>query len=133
MSQASESGLGKKLAVLAKLKSLTQDQIAKECQMSRISVNRFFRQHTEIRAGDLALLLQTLGINLESLIDRAIEKQINGTSTQEDPIYYDIATILQGLDDLTRKTILEQVRFWSQQFKSGAEKKASDRLMAAVK
>lgn len=70
--------LGKKLAVLAKLKGLTQEQIAKSCSMSRISVNRFFRSHTEIRAGDLRSVLETLGINLEQLIDRAIEVQMNG-------------------------------------------------------
>jgi transcriptional regulator with XRE-family HTH domain len=77
MSQSSESSLGKKLAVLAKLKGKTQDEIAKECEMSRISVNRFFRQHTEIRAGDLSHLLQTLGIDLEQMIDKAIDSQMN--------------------------------------------------------
>ena len=80
MSQTPDSGLGRKLAILAKLKGLTQEQIARECAMSRISVNRFFRQHTEIRAGDLSLLLQTLGINLEQLVDKAIENQMNGGS-----------------------------------------------------
>jgi transcriptional regulator with XRE-family HTH domain len=81
MSQLPDSGLGRKLAILAKLKGMTQEQIARECAMSRISVNRFFRQHTEIRAGDLSLLLQTLGINLEQLIDKAIEHQMNGSNT----------------------------------------------------
>jgi transcriptional regulator with XRE-family HTH domain len=123
------SSLGKKLAVLAKLKGLTQEQIAKSCQMSRISVNRFFRSHTEIRAGDLGSLLGTLGINLESLIDRAIEKQMNGGGqTAEDPIYYDVATIMQGLDELTRKTLLDQIKFWSHSLKGGAERRAAERL-----
>lgn len=80
-SSGQEMSLGKKLAVLAKLKGLTQEQIAKGCTMSRISVNRFFRSHTEIRAGDLGALLNILGINLEQLIDRAIEKQMNGGSS----------------------------------------------------
>lgn len=133
MSHAQESGLGRKLAILAKLKGMTQEQIAKECQMSRISVNRFFRQHTEIRAGDLASLLGILGVDLAALIDRAIEKQMNGSQTVDDPLYFDVATILQGLDELTRKTLLDQIKFWSLQLKSGAERKASDRLVAAVK
>lgn len=89
MSQSSESGLGKKLAVLAKLKGMTQEQIARECAMSRISVNRFFRQHTEIRAGDLSQLLTTLGIDLEQLIDKAIDKQMNGgVATIDDSLMY---------------------------------------------
>lgn len=74
---SSESSLGKKLAILAKLKGLTQEQVARSCSMSRISVNRFFKSHTEIRAGDLGALLKTLGINLEQLIDREIEQQMN--------------------------------------------------------
>ncbi|MEQ1664385.1 MAG: helix-turn-helix transcriptional regulator [Bdellovibrionales bacterium] len=72
--------LGKKLAVLAKLQGLTQEHIAKTCSISRISVNRFFRSHTEIRAGDLGALLDTLGIDLNQLIDNAIENQITKTA-----------------------------------------------------
>jgi transcriptional regulator with XRE-family HTH domain len=77
MEQAQAMGLGRKLAVLAKLKGLTQEEIAQQCEISRISVNRFFRQHTEIRARDLNTLLQTLGINLETLVDGAIHNQIH--------------------------------------------------------
>ncbi len=123
-----ETSLGRKLAILAKLKGLTQEEIAKSCQMSRISVNRFFRNHTEIRAGDLGSMLQTLGIDLENLIDKTIEKQMNGHNGKDDPIYYDVATIMQGLDDLTRKTLLDQIRFWSQSLKGGAERRAAERL-----
>lgn len=75
---AKELSLGKKLSILAKLKGFTQDKIAKECTMSRISVNRFFRDHTEIRASDLGAVLNILGINLNQMIDRAIEKQMHG-------------------------------------------------------
>lgn len=76
--ESSDLSLGQKLAVLAKLKGLTQEQIAKKCTMSRISVNRFFRSHTEIRAGDLGALLNTLGIDLEEIIDKAIENHLSG-------------------------------------------------------
>lgn len=73
--------LGRKLAILAKLKGFTQEQIAKSCSMSRISVNRFFRSHTEIRASDLGSVLATLGINLESMIDHAIASQMGNKNT----------------------------------------------------
>jgi transcriptional regulator with XRE-family HTH domain len=86
MNDSQDTGLGRKLAILAKLKGLTQEEIAKQCAMSRISVNRFFRQHTEIRAGDLSALLGTLGINLDQLIDRAIETQMNGSHSLEESI-----------------------------------------------
>ncbi len=132
MVQEVNVSLGKKLAVLAKLKGLTQDQIAKACQMSRISVNRFFRSHTEIRAGDLSSLLGTLGINLESLIDRAIERQMNGSHSSEDPITTDITTIIHSLDDLTRRTLLDQIKYWSQSLKGGAERRATERLASGT-
>lgn len=80
MSQSNLS-FGKKLALLTKLQGFTQEQIAKSCAMSRISINRFFKSHTEIRASDLGALLSTLGINLDYLIDRAIERQINGSNS----------------------------------------------------
>jgi len=124
-----ETSLGKKLAVLAKLKGLTQEQIAKSCAMSRISVNRFFRSHTEIRAGDLGSLLATLGINLDQMIDKAIEKQIKGSHMYEDPIQGDIAKMIQGLDDLKKKTLFEQIKNWAQSLKpmelSGEERLAT--------
>ena len=95
---AQEISLGKKLAVLAKLKGLTQEEIAKACQMSRISVNRFFRSHTEIRAGDLSSLLGTLGINLEQMIDKAIERQMNGNHNVglEEPVFQNVERLATG-------------------------------------
>jgi transcriptional regulator with XRE-family HTH domain len=71
-------GLGQRLSLLAKLRGLTQDQIAKKCAMSRISVNRFFKEHTELRASDFKTLLITLGIDLDQIIDREIERQMFG-------------------------------------------------------
>ncbi len=78
MTQQNKIGLGQRLSVLAKLKGMTQEEIAKSCAISRISVNRFFRQRTEIRASDFKALLSTLGIDLDTIIDVAIENQIHG-------------------------------------------------------
>lgn len=76
-------GLGQRLSVLAKLRGLTQDEIAKKCDISRISVNRFFRERTEIRAKDFKSLLGTLGIDLDLIIEKAIERQIHGPGQPE--------------------------------------------------
>ena len=43
------------------------------------------------------------------------------------------AHILHGLDDLTRRTLLDQIRFWSRNLQGGAEQRASERLLASVK
>jgi transcriptional regulator with XRE-family HTH domain len=130
---ASEPGLGQRLSLLAKLRGQTQENIASHCKISRISVNRFFRERTEIRAGDFRMLLKVLGIDLDAIIDRALERQIHGTNISDDPLYMDLATILHGLDDLTRRTLLDQIRFWSVNLKGGAERRATERLLASVK
>lgn len=78
MEQNQKIGLGQRLSLLAKLKGMTQEEIAQSCSISRISVNRFFRQRTEIRASDFSSLLATLGIDLDSVIDSAIQNQIHG-------------------------------------------------------
>ena len=85
MMNAEALGLGKRLSVLAKLRGMTQEEIANSCSISRISVNRFFRERTEIRANDFKTLLNTLGIDLDAIIDKAIEKQIHGPRITEDP------------------------------------------------
>jgi transcriptional regulator with XRE-family HTH domain len=133
LDKTAELGLGQRLSILAKLRGQTQENIAQKCKISRISVNRFFRSRTEIRAGDFRLLLKTLGIDLDAIIERAIERQIHGTTVNDDPVYMDMATIFQGLDDLTRRTLLEQIRFWSRSLKGGAEQRASERFLASVK
>lgn len=91
--------LGRKLAVLTKLQGFTQEQIAKSCAMSRISINRFFKSHTEIRASDLGTLLTTLGINLDHLIDRAIERQMNNSHSLliEEPLPATVKMNMQTL------------------------------------
>lgn len=82
MTNSKSAGLGQRLSLLAKLKGLTQDQIAKRCSMSRISVNRFFKEHTELRASDFEAVLATLEIDLDQIIDREIERQMFGDRAQ---------------------------------------------------
>lgn len=65
-------GIGPILGKLAKQKRKKQTDLAKSCGISRISINRFFRGKSEIRATDLTRLLTELGIDLEMLIRQQI-------------------------------------------------------------
>lgn len=65
-------GLGAKIGVLASTQGVTQTSLAENCQISRISINRFFRGRSEIRASDLVRVLQTLGIDLNQEIERKL-------------------------------------------------------------
>ena len=67
-----ETKLGPHIAQLANRLKVKQTRIAMDCEISRISVNRFFRGRSEIRASDLVNLLKVLGIDLEEEIERRL-------------------------------------------------------------
>ena len=65
--------LGPLLSQLAKKMRVKQTDLAKKSKISRISVNRFFRGKSEIRASDLVTVLGHLGIDLEEQIIEKIQ------------------------------------------------------------
>jgi hypothetical protein len=74
MEDKAELDIGPKVALLASKLRVKQTEIAEGCGISRISVNRFFRGRSEIRASDLVKVLETLGIDLNFEIDRRLTK-----------------------------------------------------------
>lgn len=64
--------IGPKVAQLASKMKVKQTRIANSCEISRISVNRFFRGRSEIRASDLVNVLKVLGIDLNAEIERKL-------------------------------------------------------------
>lgn len=79
MTQVNErKKLGQQLSVLANIKGVSQVTLAKECNISRISINRFFRGRSELKAGDLLRLLTVLGIDIHQTIQRQLESGLLG-------------------------------------------------------
>lgn len=70
--ETDESTIGPRVAELASRLKVKQTRIAQDCEISRISVNRFFRGRSEIRATDLVNVLKVLGIDLEQEIERRL-------------------------------------------------------------
>lgn len=64
--------IGPQVAQLANRMKVKQTRIAQDCEISRISVNRFFRGRSEIRASDLVNVLKVLGIDLQQEIDKRL-------------------------------------------------------------
>lgn len=64
--------IGPQVAQLANRMKVKQTRIAQDCEISRISVNRFFRGRSEIRATDLVNVLKVLGIDLQQEIDKRL-------------------------------------------------------------
>ncbi len=65
--------LGQQLSVLANIKGVSQVALARECNISRISINRFFRGRSELKAGDLLRLLTLLGIDIQREIEQHLK------------------------------------------------------------
>ncbi len=104
--------VGSRLAVLSKSAGLTQDEIAKRCQISRITINRFFKGRTEIRSGDLVQLLSLFGIDVLALLDDKIERKMSGKALTESTESKQIAKALEDLDPQVSRTILDQISWW---------------------
>ena len=77
--------LAQKLYLIAKLKGITQDRLAKKCKVSRITINRFFKGKTDLRSSDLIELMQFLGIPITELIDKELEELLNTKSQKKTP------------------------------------------------
>ena len=62
------SGLIIHLRSLSKLKGFTQYKLAERTGISRVAINRFFNNRSQLRAGEFLKLLKVLDIDVERLI-----------------------------------------------------------------
>jgi len=60
------------LRLLAKRKKLTQEKIAKELMISRISVNRFLCGKSQLRASEFVKICLILGIDIKKSVDNEL-------------------------------------------------------------
>lgn len=120
--------LGKKLSLLSKLKGMTQKDISILCQISRISVNRFFQSRSEIRAGDFVRLLSTLGIDLHAIIDRHLQGAAHQSAMPNEDVYSDLMTVFTKLDPQVKKTLIEQISWWGKSTADPLTTKAVHRI-----
>ena len=63
-----QTKIGVTLSLLARKNGVTQTDVATAIGISRISVNRFFRGHTQLRAEDFIKVCRFLGVNIEMAI-----------------------------------------------------------------
>lgn len=82
--------IGSRLSVLAKSAGLTQEEIATRLQISRITINRYFKGRTEIRSGDLVKLLGLFNIDVAALLDGKIEELLKGKASGNSGIGHSI-------------------------------------------
>ncbi|MCC7403603.1 MAG: helix-turn-helix transcriptional regulator [Bdellovibrionales bacterium] len=125
---AVEFKLSTKLAFLAGMMKISQVEMAQRCGLSRITVNRFFRGHTQIKAGDLVEVMETLGIDLEKLVDIRIQEIMEGGPEVKEHIFNDVARVLAGLDNQVKRTLLEQIHWWGRSAIEKSTRGAAERI-----
>lgn len=126
-----DSDIGGKLATLAKSKGLSQGKLAEKIDVSRVSINRFFKGKSSIRTRDLVLLLKVLDIDLEQMIAKKLQSEMDGIFSQEE-VYDDLISILDHLDSRARSSVIEQVVWWGRCGLNETTRKASERLHATL-
>lgn len=67
--------VSKKIALIAKSKGFTQKNLAQKCNVSRITIHRFFNGQTQLKCNDLMNLLGILGIDIESQLNFMLNHQ----------------------------------------------------------
>lgn len=132
-----ELDLSKKVALLAKAQNITQKQIAEYCEISRITVHRFFSGKTEVRSSDFVKMLELMGINITGQLENRLSSKEGSaavaTPTQADPLFDDIAIVLNNLKHTVRKALLEQILWWGQTSDTEPVQTAVNRLKKYIK
>jgi len=126
-----------KLSILAKSKGISQSDLAQQIDISRVSVNRFFKGKSSIRTRDLIQLLKVLDIDLEELIESKLESKLSKqevpsqVSTQSQ-VYEDLISVIENLDSQARSNVFEQVIWWGRCVLNEPARKASERLHSQI-
>ncbi len=132
-----ELELSKKVALLAKAQNITQKQIAEHCEISRITVHRFFSGKTEVRSSDFVKMLELMGINITGQLENRLSSKEGGviaaTPISADPLFDDIAIVLNNLKHTVRKALLEQILWWGQTSDTEPVVTAVNRLKKYIK
>ncbi|NQZ01435.1 MAG: helix-turn-helix transcriptional regulator [Bdellovibrionales bacterium] len=128
-----ELPLAEKLAILAKAKGYSQSELAGQIDISRVSINRFFKGRSSIRTKDLVQLLKVLDIDLEEVVNQKLENAVRPGAAKSasrglDPVYEDLISVIEHLDSKAKKNVFEQVIWWGRCVLNEPARKASDRL-----
>ncbi len=70
--------VSQKIALIAKSKGFTQKKLAQQCDVSRITIHRFFNGQTQLKCNDLMNLLNLIGIDVETQLNQklSLEAQV---------------------------------------------------------
>ena len=120
--------IGLRMATMAALAGKKQTDLANKCGVSRLTIHRFFKGHSEIKASDFIRLMALLGVNLDSVITDKMQRlsKNSPTDTTIDPVLSDVMEVLCNLEKPVRRTLIESLLWWAEQ--NDVESPATERL-----
>lgn len=124
-----EPRIGVRLATMAAMAGKKQTDLATKCGVSRLTIHRFFKGHSELKATDFIRLISLLGINLENVITDNMQRLSKNSDVQtpnNDPVLKDVMEVLANLQKPVRRTLIESLLWWAEQ--NDVESAATERL-----
>ena len=102
-----DRSMGKRVALLARAKDVSQTELASRSEVSRVSLNRFFRGQSELRLSDFVQVLQELGIDFEVILKDRLDQAAGKTPEIDSPtLGGDMEVVLNNMTGLGRKSYL---------------------------
>lgn len=106
---ASRKSMGTKLAMLAKACGKSQTEIAAQLKMPVSQLNRFLRGHSDLTATNFSAVLCELGIDLDELVARRIQRSADLEDGLIETPSDVVAYLFRSLDDLGQQTYLNNL------------------------
>lgn len=106
---AKKPTLNQKLLLLAKVKGITQTEIAKKSDMQLSHVNRYFNGFSDLTTSNFNEILKSLGIDLDRIVSSEINKFTDTDTDGINDLNSGVNYLLNSLDDLGKQTVLNQL------------------------
>ena len=92
---------------LMALKGSNQTDLAAQAGISKATLSRYLNGVTDLKSESLIRLLYALGSSPDDMLKKEINKVLGGVD--ETSIGDDVRAVLQGIDSLSKKTLIETV------------------------
>lgn len=116
----------KVVRTLMTLRGVTQAELSRGAGISMTALSRYLNEATELRGESLVSVLKALGADVDTLVKREINKALG--NEDEGSIGEDVKVLLQNLDPISRRTILDTLISSSQKNQKPEMKNAVSRI-----
>lgn len=116
----------KVVKTLMTLRGVTQAELSRGAGISMTAMSRYLNETTELRGDSLVRVLSFLGADIDFLVKREINKALG--NEEDSHIGDDVRVLLQSLDAISRRTILDTMISTAKKNQTPEVKNASSRI-----